>query len=141
MAELGLADTNGILSLPWIDPVRTSAGLGWERLYVSTQAEQPYRSSFCSARTHQLILHLDGPVSVRRGHGRLGTPRRVLPGGLFLHPAAHDLTVELGGDLRTTHVYLTDEAVQEAADGHGPGGPRGGARALGPAYRAGRPRP
>lgn len=119
MAELGLADTNGILSLPWIDPVRTSAGLGWERLYVSTQAEQPYRSSFCSARTHQLILHLDGPVSVRRGHGRLGTPRRVLPGGLFLHPAAHDLTVELGGDLRTTHVYLTDEAVQEAADGQG----------------------
>ncbi len=119
VAELGLADTNGILSLPWIDPVRTSAGLGWERLYVSTQAEQPYRSSFCSARTHQLILHLDGPVSVRRGHGRLGTPRRVLPGGLFLHPAAHDLTVELGGDLRTTHVYLTDEAVQEAADGQG----------------------
>lgn len=119
VAELGLADTNGILGLPWIDPVRTSAGLGWERLYVSTQAERPYRSSFCSARTHQLILHLDGPVSVRRGHGGLGIPRRVLPGGLFLHPAAHDLTVELGGDLRTTHVYLTDEAVQEAADGTG----------------------
>jgi len=119
VAELGLADTNGVLCLPWIDPVRTSAGLGWERVYVSTQAERPYRSSFCSARTHQLILHLDGPVSVRRGHGRLGIPRRVLPGGLFLQPAAHDLTVELGGDLRTTHVYLTDEAVQEAADGTG----------------------
>ena len=119
VAELGLADTNGILGLPWIDPVRTSAGLGWERVYVSTQAERPYRSSFCSARTHQLILHLDGPVSVRRGHGGLGIPRRVLPGGLFLQPAAHDLTVELGGDLRTTHVYLTDEAVQEAADGTG----------------------
>src|SRR5215469_7773066 len=119
VTELGLADTNGILRLPWIDPVRTSAGLGWERLYVSTQAEQPYRSSFCSAGTHQLILHLDGPVTVRRGHGRLGRPRRVLPGGLFLHPAAHDLTVELGGDLRTVHVYLADEAVQEAAGGAG----------------------
>ena len=119
MTELGLADTNGILSLPWIDPVRTSAGLGWERLYVSAQAEQPYRSSFCSARTHQLILHLDGPVTVRRGHGGLGSPRRVPPGGLFLHPADHDLTVELGGDLQTVHVYLADEAVQEAADGKG----------------------
>jgi AraC family transcriptional regulator len=119
VTELGLADTNGILSLPWIDPVRTSVGLGWERLYVSTQAEQPYRSSFCSARTHQLILHLDGPVTVRRGHGGLGIPRRVPPGGLFLHPAAHDLTVELGGDLRTVHVYLTDQAVQEAADSEG----------------------
>ena len=115
VTELGLADTNGILSLPWIDPVRTSAGLGWERLYVSTQAELPYRSSFCSARTHQLILHLDGPVTVRRGHGGLGSPRRVPPGGLFLHPAARDLTVELGGDLQTVHVYLADEAVQEAA--------------------------
>jgi AraC family transcriptional regulator len=119
VTELGLADTNGILSLPWINPVRTSVGLGWERLYVSTQAEQPYRSSFCSARTHQLILHLDGPVTVRRGCGGLGSPRRVPPGGLFLHPAAHDLTVQLGGDLRTVHVYLTDEAVQEAADGNG----------------------
>jgi AraC family transcriptional regulator len=116
VAELGLADTNGILSLPWIDPVRTSAGLGWDRLYVSTQAELPYRSSFCSAKTHQLILHLDGPVTVRRGHGGLGSPRRVPPGGLFLHPAARDLTVELGGDLQTVHVYLADEAVQEAAD-------------------------
>jgi AraC family transcriptional regulator len=119
VTELGLADTNGILSLPWIDPVRTSAGLGWERLYVSTQAELPYRSSFCSARTHQLILHLDGPVTVRRGHGGLGIPRQVPPGGLFLHPAAHDLTVELGGDLQTVHVYLADEAIQEAAGGEG----------------------
>ena len=37
VTELGLADTNGILSLPWIDPVRNSAAWGRERLYVSTQ--------------------------------------------------------------------------------------------------------
>jgi AraC family transcriptional regulator len=116
VAELGLADTNGILLQPWIKPVRTSAGLGWERLYVSTQAEKPYQASFGSARTHQLILHLDGPVTVRRGHGGLGSPRLVPSGGLFLHPASRDLTVELGGDLHTVHVYLDDDAVQEAAD-------------------------
>jgi AraC family transcriptional regulator len=113
--ELGLADTNGILRQPWIKPVRTSAGLGWERLYVSTQAERPYRASFASASTHQLILHLDGPVTVRRGHGTLCGPRKVPPGGLFLHPASRDLTVELGGNLHTVHVYLPDDAVQEAA--------------------------
>lgn len=116
MAELGLADTNGILDQPWIEPERTSAGLGWERLYVSMQAERPYQASFSSARTHQLILHVDGPVTVRRGHGGLGRPRLVPPGGLFLHPAAHDLTVELGGNLQTVHVYLADEAVQEVAE-------------------------
>ena len=119
MTELGIADTNGILCQPWIKPVRTSAGLGWERLYVSTQAERPYQASFGSARTHQLILHLDGPVTVRRGHGGLGSPRRVPPGGMFLHPASHDLTVELGGNLRTVHVYLSDDAVREAADADG----------------------
>ena len=115
MAELGLADTNGILRQPWIKPARTSAGLGWDQLYVSTQAERPYQASFGSARTHQLILHLDGPVTVRRGHRGLGGPRRVAPGGLFLHPAGRDLTVELGGNLRTVHVYLADEVLQEAA--------------------------
>jgi len=50
VAELGLADTNGILNQSWIKPVRTSAGLGWERLYVSTQAERPYRASLHSVR-------------------------------------------------------------------------------------------
>lgn len=116
MTELGLADTNGILRQPWIRPTRTSAGLGWDRLYVSTQAERPYQASFGSARTHQLILHLDGPVTVRRGRGALGGPRKVAPGGLFLHPASRELTVELGGDLHTVHVYLADEALQEAAE-------------------------
>jgi AraC family transcriptional regulator len=115
VTELGLADTNGILRQSWIKPTRTSAGLGWERLYVSTQLERPYRASFNSATTHQLILHLDGPVVVRRGRGTLGAPRTVPPGGLFLHPASRDLTVELGGDLHTVHVYLADEALQEAA--------------------------
>jgi AraC family transcriptional regulator len=120
MTELGLDDTNGILRQPWIKPVRTSAGLGWERLYVSTQAERPYQASFGSARTHQLILHLDGPVTVRRGHGGLGRPQRVPSGGLFLHPASRDLTVELGGKLRTVHVYLDEDAVREAAGDGGP---------------------
>jgi hypothetical protein len=34
VAELGLADTNGILREPWIKSAWTSAGLGWERLRV-----------------------------------------------------------------------------------------------------------
>lgn len=115
--ELGLADTNGILRQPWISPARTSTGLGWHRLYVSTQAELPYRADFKAAGTHLVILHLDGPVTVRRGHGRLTRSRTVPPGGLFLHPAGHDLTVELGGNLRTVHAYLDDAALREAAAG------------------------
>ncbi|MFI5611409.1 helix-turn-helix domain-containing protein [Amycolatopsis sp. NPDC051903] len=117
MGELSAADTNGILALPWIRPERTSAGLGWESVYLSKQHERPHRGLFAAAPTHQLILHLAGPVTVRR---RFGTPaeqmRRVPAGGLFLQPSHADLAVELGGELDTLHVYVADSAVQQAAE-------------------------
>ena len=116
MAELTLRDTNGILGQPWVTPERTSRGLGWEQLYVSTQSEQPYRASFDSARSHLVILHLNGPVTVRRGHLGLTRSRTVPPGGLFVHPAGKDLTVELGGPLDTVHAYLTDDALQDGRE-------------------------
>jgi AraC family transcriptional regulator len=120
VAELGLLDTNGILRQPWVLPDRTSAGLGWDRLYVSTQRERPYRATFDAAGTHLLVLHLDGPVTVRRGRASLTSSRIVPPGGLFLHPAGRQLAVELGGGLDTVHVYLADTALQDANDGDRP---------------------
>jgi AraC family transcriptional regulator len=98
--ELGLRDTSGILEQPWVRPERTSAGLGWDRQYLSAQRESPYLGSFEPAATHLVIVHLDGPVPA---------------GGLFIQPAGRELTVELGGDLSTVHLYLADEAVQDAA--------------------------
>ena len=118
--ELGLPDTNGILRQPWVKPERTSAGLGWDRQYLSVQRERPYRESFAAAGTHLVILHLDGPVTVRRGRGRSSRSRKVPAGGLFIHPAGRDLTVELGGPLNTVHLYLADGVVQDAADGDQP---------------------
>jgi AraC family transcriptional regulator len=120
VAELGVLDTNGILRLPWVRPDRTSAGFGWDHLYVSTQRERPYRATFDPAATHVLILHLNGPVTVRRGDARLTCSELVPPGGLFLHPAGRPLTVELGGLLDTVHVYLADQALQDADDGDEP---------------------
>lgn len=120
MGELGLLDTNGILRLPWVRPTRTSAGLGWPDLYVSTQRERPYRDTFAPAGTHLLVLHLNGPVTVRRGRARLTSSEVVQPGGLFLHPAGQPLAVELGGLLDTVHVYLSDAALQQAHDGDRP---------------------
>lgn len=120
MGELGLFDTNGILRLPWIRPTRTSAGLGWADVYVSTQRERPYQERFDPARTHLLVLHLSGPVTVRRGHARPTSGALVPAGGLFLHPAGRPLAVELGGHLDTVHVYLSDRALQNAHDGDRP---------------------
>ncbi|GAA0268763.1 AraC family transcriptional regulator [Cryptosporangium japonicum] len=113
MEELSLADTNGILRQPWVHPFRTSAGLGWPDLYVSTQHEAPYAASFGGARSHLVILHRDGPVTVSRG----AFARTVAPGGFFLHPAGKELDVELRGPLDTVHVYLSDRALQGAHDG------------------------
>src|SRR4029453_4274879 len=77
----------------------------------------PYQASFDSARSHLVILHLNGPVTVSRGHlGRTRPPTRP-PGGPFSPPAGKDLTVELGGTLDTVHAYLTDAALQDAHDG------------------------
>jgi AraC family transcriptional regulator len=119
-SELGLRETNGILQQPWVTPERTSAGMGWDKQYLSVQREQPYRESFAAASTHLVILHLDGPVTVRRGQGSASRSRTVPAGGLFIHPAGRDLTVELGGPLRTVHLYLSDEVLQGAADGGRP---------------------
>jgi hypothetical protein len=110
-------DANGILRQPWIRPDRTSAGPGWAQLYVSTQREQPYRADFDAAASHLVILHLNGPVLVRRGHLGLTSSRTVPPGGFFVHPAGKDQTVELGGELDTVHVYLRGSALQEASEG------------------------
>src|SRR3954463_1722035 len=118
--ELRLEDPNGILQQPWVKPERTSAGLGWDRQYLSVQRERPYRESFGAASTHLVILHLDGPVTVRRGEGTLRRSRDIPAGGLFIHPAGRDLTVELGGALTTVHLYLTDELVLDAAGVEGP---------------------
>ncbi|MEU6320534.1 helix-turn-helix domain-containing protein [Streptomyces sp. NPDC047009] len=117
MTELGLSQTVGILRQPGVRPRFSSAGLGWERLFLSAQEEQPYHAEFGPAPTHLLILHLSGPVTVRRGRGRGTRSEKIPAGGLFLQPAGRTLSVELGGRLDTVHAYLTDEALREANDG------------------------
>jgi AraC family transcriptional regulator len=119
MSELGLLDTSGILRQAWVRPERTSSGLGWEHAYVSTQRERPYHATFDAAPTHLLILHLGGPVTVRRRTGRSMRTQRIPAGGIFLHPAGRALDVELQGGLDTVHLYLADSVLQQA---HGEGG-------------------
>ncbi|MGX5186039.1 helix-turn-helix domain-containing protein [Streptomyces avermitilis] len=119
MPELGLLDTGGILRQSWVSPERTSSGLGWEQAYVSTQRERPYHATFDASPTHLLILHLGGPVTVRRRIGRSMRTQRIPAGGIFLHPAGRALDVELQGRLDTVHLYLADSVLQEA---HGEGG-------------------
>jgi AraC family transcriptional regulator len=117
-AEIGLAETIGMLRQPWVRPTRSSAGHGWAGLYVSTQSEQPYRESFEPVRAHLMVLHLGGPVIVEHGSGGSRERKSIPAGGFFLHPAGHDLDVALGGDLNTIHANLADAQVDQAGDGN-----------------------
>lgn len=116
MAELGLQDTHGILQLPGVQSERTSAGLGWEHMYLSVQRERPYQAEFAATSNHLMILHLNGPVTVRRGRAKRASARRVPSGAFFLHPAHRELPVELGGELDTIHLYLADSMVRETCE-------------------------
>ena len=116
--ELSVDDTLGILAMPGVAVERSSEGLGWSRMYLSVQEEEPYRAEFSGADNHLLILHLDGPVEVTRGTGTSAQKRTIGSGGLFLQPAGRDLSVALSGRLRTLHMYLDDSMVADAAGRH-----------------------
>ena len=116
--ELSVDDTLGILAMPGVAVERSSEGLGWSRMYLSVQEEEPYRADFSGADNHLLILHLDGPVEVTRGTGTTAQKRTIGSGGLFLQPAGRDLSVALSGRLRTLHMYLDDSMVADAAGRH-----------------------
>jgi AraC family transcriptional regulator len=92
--ELELTQTHGMLALPGVRAQRSSAGLGWPGLFVSSQVEAPFAESFDGAANHLLVLHRDGPVAVGRRVGGANLRRRVPAGGLFLHPAGQNLTVD-----------------------------------------------
>jgi AraC family transcriptional regulator len=116
VGELEVADTLGILAMPGVKTQRTSQGLGWSGLLLSVQKEQPYEADFVGSRSHLVILHLDGPVQVTRGAGPRAQTRTIGAGGLFMHPAGRDLSVTLGGTLRTLHIYLDQAVLRRVAE-------------------------
>jgi len=111
----GVEETHGILWRPENRIYAKSDGRGWTSLYASTQREAPYASEYPAVRDHLIILHLDGPVGVRRRLGHEESRRVVPPGGLFILPGGTDFGVALEGELDSLHVYLRKQLVQEVA--------------------------
>lgn len=112
----GVEETHGILLRPEHSVHARSDDLGWTSLYASLQREMPYEGEFGAVADHLIILHLDGPVGVRRRLGR-EEQRRVVPaGGLFVLPAGADFGVSLEGELDSLHIYLRGDMVREVAD-------------------------
>ena len=107
--------THGILWRKEHRIEQSSDALGWSSLYCSMQREQPYADSFGAIDDHLVIVHRDGPVQVTRRMGGQIVKQTVAPGGLFILPAGHQFSVELGGSLSTIHIYVRAQLVAEAA--------------------------
>lgn len=122
-AAFGVEETHGILWRPENRIYAKSDGRGWSSLYASTQRETPYEAEYPAVQDHLIILHLDGPVGVRRRLGSEEYHRIVPPGGLFILPGGVEFGVELEGELDSLHVYLRRQMVAEVADSLGLDGP------------------
>lgn len=115
-AVFRVEETHGILRRPEHRIMARSDELGWSSLYASAQREAPYEDSFAAVRDHLIILHMDGPVSVRRWLRRTEERRVVPAGGLFIMPGGLDFRVSLEGELDSLHVYLRHDLVAEVAE-------------------------
>jgi AraC family transcriptional regulator len=118
----GVEQTHGILRLPQQEIFARSDELGWTSIYASLQREKPYEADFAAVDDHLVVLHLDGPVGVRRRMGSVEKRRVVSPGGLFILPGGADFGVSLEGELDSLHLYLRRELVEEVAADLGIGG-------------------
>ena len=72
VTNFGVEETHGILWRPENRVYAKSDGRGWSSLYASTQRETPYAAEYPAVQDHLIILHLDGPVGVRRRLGAAG---------------------------------------------------------------------
>jgi AraC family transcriptional regulator len=111
----GVEETHGILWRPENRIYAKSDGRGWSSLYASTQREAPYEAEYPAVQDHLIVLHLDGPVGVRRRLGAEEAHKVVPPGGLFILPGGVEFGVRLEGELDSLHVYLRRQLVQEVA--------------------------
>lgn len=111
-----VTQTHGILRRPEHRIIASSDDLGWTSIYASLQREAPYEDDYSAVDDHLIVLHLDGPVGVRRRLGQTEERRVVPPGGLFILPGGADFGVSLEGELESLHIYLRRDLVQEVAD-------------------------
>ncbi|WCT79227.1 helix-turn-helix transcriptional regulator [Novosphingobium humi] len=114
---LSATDTHGILLRPEHAILQSSDALEWQSFYASHQREAPYAGSFSANEHHLIIVHMNGPVRIRRELSGERREARIGTGGLFILPAHRDFAVALLAPLETVHLYvhrtLIDAAVQE----------------------------
>lgn len=114
-APLTIEGTHGIVRRHGHRIKVSSDALGWERIYLSQQSEDPFEDTLAPSRNHLLVLHLNGEVKIQRQLNGFRDEAKLQPGGIFYLPSNMDLSVALHSPLETLHIYLRHDLVRAAA--------------------------
>jgi len=110
-----IRETHGMLWRLGVKVSASSDDRGWSSLYASEQLEIPFEQSFAADDAPLIIIHLDGPIMVHRRIQKGESSRLILPGGMFMMPGGMDFGVRVDGTLRTVHLYLRRQLLEEVA--------------------------
>ncbi|SFZ86840.1 AraC family transcriptional regulator [Devosia enhydra] len=112
MRPFGVSETHGMLALAGVSNRRSSDGLGWRSLYMSSQTERPFRGSF-TARDPLVVFHRDEIVGYmdlsrsRQVYAPAGSVRLVAPDAPF--------DAELCQTADTIHLYIRQAIWNDVA--------------------------
>ena len=111
-----LADTHGLVTRAGTQIWASSEGRGWRSLFASAQREAPFEDHCPAIADHLVVVHLSGPVRVKRTLAGKQESCLTPPGGVFIMPGGVEFDVRLEGPLDTVHFYLHRSIVDEIAD-------------------------
>jgi AraC family transcriptional regulator len=108
--SFGVAETHGMLALPGVQNQKSSDGLNWRSLYMSSQTEKPFRGSF-SARDPLVVFHkkqVIGYTDLKRE-----TLVRAPAGSIRFVAPDQPFEVEVCEPTDTVHLYIRQEIWDE----------------------------
>ena len=111
-----LAETHGLVTRAGTQIWASSEGRGWRSLFASAQREAPFEDHCPAIADHLVVVHLSGPVRVKRTLAGKEESCLIPPGGVFIMPGGVEFDVRLEGLLDTVHFYLHRSIVDEIAD-------------------------
>ena len=123
-AVASLADTHGLVTRPGTRIWASSEMLGWRSVFATAQHEAPFDDYLRPVADPLVVVHLSGPVRVRRTLAGCQDGCLVPPGGAFIMPDGADFGVRLEAELETLHFYIHRDVVDEIAGEIAPGGRR-----------------
>jgi AraC family transcriptional regulator len=113
--EFTSAQTHGFVHSDHSDVEITSDGLGWTSTHVAVLRERPYQRTFAPCPHTMVAFVLSGPAPVRRTLYGTTVQKDMLPGSFGIVPGGASFDARLDLPLKSLHVYVRQELLEEVA--------------------------